>query len=1229
MASVTANSRMIYAFSRDGALPGSRRWHRINPRTRTPTNSVWLGVTLAFLLGFLTFLQSGSYAVAFFAFVGITAVGLYIAYVIPVFLRLRSKTFVKGPWHLRGFSKIVGWTAVVYVIFINLMFFAPQFGPVSAMWPPWGGDVPGTTFPRVNNFNFTGPLVIALRDLRVDLLGGLGQEVVPGPAGHGRRGDAAPDRGRAGRGRAGRGPARGVLRHGGRARAGARRRPRGRRDAPRRPRRRPGRTGRGYRSRRCERRSGRWRRERQLVAGTVAGQPRGAAPAGAAPLCLDACLDAVTDELTPLLDRVPGWRGRARVLGALEGGITNRNFLVDVDGERFVLRLAGKDTHLLGIDREVERAANEQAAGLGIAPPVARLPRTRGLPRHPLRRGRSDPDRGDARAGRTSGASPRRSARSTAPPRSPACSTASGSPRPTPAPRRSGACACRPSTTAPIEVAHRIERAFTADPEPPVPCHNDLLNANFLLDATANDGQGRMWLLDWEYAGMNDRWFDLGNFATNNELDGEAEHGLLTAYFGASTDRRRARLALMKVDERPARGDVGRRAAGRQHARLRLRRLRGPALRPAAAQRRRARVRPSCSTPRPGPRSRGAGPCVTGPRSSSSAPGSEGRASRGTSPSAAGPTCSCSSGPRPTSGSTFHSAGLVGQLRSSPAADPDDDAQRRRVPAARGRGAGDGPLAGVARGRVAAHRVDARAPMEELTRQHGWAKTFGLPMELLSAAEAHERFPLMDPAGVLGAVWLPTDGHLDPSGLTYAFLGGAKARGVTVETGVRVTGSRRARRAHPRRRHRPRDRRGRDRRARVRHVHDRGRRARRRQRADRPDGAPVRDHRSRSRASPTIAAAAARPRQPRVLPPRVGRSRRSAGYERDPAPWSLHGVPADFNNKLLPEDWDRFAPLIEQAIRRVPAVEHVEIVQLVNGPEGFTPDNEFVLGESEVHGLFVAAGFCAHGIAGAGGVGRVDGRVDRSTASRASTPGRWTSAASAPQYRSPRATRWRAPSRCTRPTTTSTTRTRSGRPGGRCAAPRRTSGSPRSAARSARRAVWERPNWFEPNAARGDADAAAARLGGRALEPGHRRRGARLPRHRGAVRRDELLEARARAAAGAAAFLDRVCANEMDQPVGSVIYTQLCNERGGIECDLTATRARARPRTSSSPAPRSATTTSAGCASSRSGSPRATPSAVHDVDRRPTRASESGVPGRATCSLRSPRPTSATTRSRI
>jgi thiamine kinase-like enzyme len=254
----------------------------------------------------------------------------------------------------------------------------------------------------------------------------------------------------------------------------------------------------------------------------------------------------VTDELTPLLDRVAGWRGRARVLGALEGGITNRNFLVDVDGERFVLRLAGKDTHLLGIDREAERAANEQAAGLGIAPPVhaflapegylvTRFVEGAAIPieamREPLNLGRV--------------AATLRAFHG-----SPAIAGVFDCFR---IPETNARTATERGVRVPveydraIEVAHRIERAFTADPEPPVPCHNDLLNANFLLDATAHDGQERMWLLDWEYAGMNDRLFDLGNFATNNELDGEAEHGLLTAYFGASSDRRRARLALMKV----------------------------------------------------------------------------------------------------------------------------------------------------------------------------------------------------------------------------------------------------------------------------------------------------------------------------------------------------------------------------------------------------------------------------------------------------------------------------------------------------------------------------------------------------------------------------------------------------------------------------------------------------------------------------------------------------------
>src|SRR2546422_10800902 len=96
------------------------------------------------------------------------------------------------------------------------------------------------------------------------------------------------------------------------------------------------------------------------------------------------------------------------------------------------------------------------------------------------------------------------------------------------------------------------------------------------------------------------------------------------------------------------------------------------------------------------------------------------------------------------------------------------------------------------------------------------------------------------------------------------------------------------------------------------------------------------------------------------------------GYERLPLPWGLDGIPRDFTHKLLAPDWERFDDLMAQAISRVPAIGRAEVITMINGPEAFTPDGEFILGEApEVGGFFVAAGFCAHGIAGAGGVGRL------------------------------------------------------------------------------------------------------------------------------------------------------------------------------------------------------------------------------------------------------------------
>ncbi len=133
--SVTANSRMIYAFSRDGAIPGSSFWHRINHRTRTPTNSIWLAAVGAFILG-LPYLYS---AVAYAAVTSIAVIGLYVAYVAPVFLRLRAGSrFQAGPWSLGRWSKPVGILATLWVIFIFVLFMLPQFQPID-----------------INTFNYT------------------------------------------------------------------------------------------------------------------------------------------------------------------------------------------------------------------------------------------------------------------------------------------------------------------------------------------------------------------------------------------------------------------------------------------------------------------------------------------------------------------------------------------------------------------------------------------------------------------------------------------------------------------------------------------------------------------------------------------------------------------------------------------------------------------------------------------------------------------------------------------------------------------------------------------------------------------------------------------------------------------------------------------------------------------------------------------------------------------
>ena len=143
MSSVTANSRMIYAFSRDGALPGSAFWHQVNHRTRTPTNAIWLAAVGALILG-LPYLWNGA---AYAAVTSIATIGLYIAYVTPTYLRLRQgESFQRGPWHLGKWSYLVGTIAVIWVVFITILFMLPEAGP----WRTW------------DNFNYAPAAVLVV-----------------------------------------------------------------------------------------------------------------------------------------------------------------------------------------------------------------------------------------------------------------------------------------------------------------------------------------------------------------------------------------------------------------------------------------------------------------------------------------------------------------------------------------------------------------------------------------------------------------------------------------------------------------------------------------------------------------------------------------------------------------------------------------------------------------------------------------------------------------------------------------------------------------------------------------------------------------------------------------------------------------------------------------------------------------------------------------------------------
>jgi thiamine kinase-like enzyme len=229
------------------------------------------------------------------------------------------------------------------------------------------------------------------------------------------------------------------------------------------------------------------------------------------------------------------WPGREVRLEPLGGGITNHNFRVDVDGERLVLRIAGADTELLGIDREAERAAAEAAAQVGVGPEVVDF--VEGCLVTRFVDGRPIPVEEMRRPGclRETAALLRRVHEG---PPYPARFDAF---RVVEAYRETAlehGVELPPEYAAAKQRADEIERELGERPQQP--CHNDLLNANFIRSA---DG---IRIVDWEYAGMGDRFFDLANFSINHELDDEQNETLLEAYFGEVTDEHRRHLRLMR-----------------------------------------------------------------------------------------------------------------------------------------------------------------------------------------------------------------------------------------------------------------------------------------------------------------------------------------------------------------------------------------------------------------------------------------------------------------------------------------------------------------------------------------------------------------------------------------------------------------------------------------------------------------------------------------------------------
>ena len=498
-----------------------------------------------------------------------------------------------------------------------------------------------------------------------------------------------------------------------------------------------------------------------------------------------------------------------------------------------------------------------------------------------------------------------------------------------------------------------------------------------------------------------------------------------------------------------------------------------------------------------------------------------------------------------SSGSTWHAAGLVGQLRTNANVTQllgYSVALYDKLEAETGLATGWKMNGGL---RLACNSER----WIEVKRQATTARSFGLEMQLLSPKEAQELWPLMTVDDVVGAAFLPTDGQASPSDIVQALARGARSAGVTIMEDVPITGIYIEN-------------------GKVRAVETAGgavecetlviacgqwSRAIGKMAGVNVPLVSVQHHYAITEKIDGVTPDLPTLRDPDRLTyykEEVG-GLIMGGYEPNPVPWAHDGIPEGFHFTLLDPDWDHFGPVLELALPRVPALEHTGIKQLINGPESFTPDGNFILGAApEVRGVFVAAGFNAFGIASGGGAGMALAEwvakgeppydlwpVDIRRFGKNHLDVGWVRTRTLEAYSKHYTMAWPFEEFS------------SGRPLRR---------SPLYERLKVRGAVfgeklgWERPNWF--------ADASSDEPREDIYSFGRQNWFAAVAReHEAARERVAIFDQTSFAkflivGSDAETALSWICANDVAKAPGSLTYTQMLNARGGIECDLTVAR---------------------------------------------------------------------------